>query len=171
MATALDPAHTRQPIPVLTGPVPTEDAEQISALLSLFDESIAIDERAMALASSVIGAKRWYSAIFDINPIASPHAEYAARLWASAKQLRLEDVTHEYEPDAAFPHGSTIRVIRVTLPDRTRELVHISWPQTAKPAPVVVAEPATNVIPLPVASPSNDASDDASIRFSLLEVD
>lgn len=164
MATALDAAHTRQSIPV----VPTEEAEQISALLSLFDEALAIQERIVALCSTVAGGHSSSNNLLFIRGEESPYAEYALRLWASAKQLPIRESISHYEPGTfCDPRPCSIRSLHVG-----NELLRIQWnPEFAGELnPPVESEPA-KVIPLPVAPPSEVSSDDTVTRFSLLEID
>lgn len=159
MATALDAAHTRQPLPI----IPTEEAEQISALLSLFDEALAMHHKRSAIASTVPGVSG-FNALLTIWGNQNPHAEYAVRLWASANRLRLDDSESFYEPTAQYPNGSTIRAIDVRDGNGFDDVFRVQWPEQAAAAP-----PPRNVVTLPVAT--SETIDDAATRFSLLEIE
>jgi hypothetical protein len=146
MATAADPAHTRQPIPI----VDTE-AERIFAILD---------------AGKKLGA--YHHTTLFAKHFEDGTAEYALRLWASANGLSLKDATSVYED------GSTIRTMCVDFDPNNlmAGCASLQWDRVA--APVEVREPAPGVVitpPVETWRPSDAPADDASIRFSLLEVD
>jgi hypothetical protein len=165
MSASAIPHDQRQPIEIIA-PRPTDEAEQISALLSLFDAALEAHNRLTSLAKTVPGARRDYSGVIDISGDSCPHAEYAMRLYASGKGFRFEEKVFEYGPDHQFPHGFTIRALRLKTPDGD-EILSASWHPAAKPAP----QPANVITPPADTWRPADEVDDAATRFSLVEID
>lgn len=185
MATAI-PHDQRQPIEIIP-PRPTDEAEQISALLSLFDDALVMSRKREALAKATPGVSVSCGRLFTVWPSEMPHAEYAARLWASAHQLAVKELVNAYEPNDYAPLGYVIRSLSITErpddPYGSGEVFGLQWSTESFAGPV--RPPLSNLLTLPVelrtdppppAEAATDLSehddlDDSARRFSLLEID
>lgn len=129
MATAS--AFERQPLPITR-----EEVDTSAQLIALLDATLDHHRALVALAAAVPGARRASSAfLIDLDP--TEDNERVVRLWASANNFALRDETFHYDPRDGYPHGYTIRAIRVYAGDkRDNELVHMAFGAVAKPEPV-----------------------------------
>ena len=112
---------------------PEVDTDAVAKLLALFDYTLDRHRALAAMAASVPGARRSSGALIDLIP--TVENERALMTWARSHDFAVRDETFNYEPRDGYPHGYTIRAIRVYAGDLYNdELVHMGFNAVAKEA-------------------------------------
>lgn len=98
------------------------DGDRISDLLVLFDAALNLAEKHAALRARA-GVHGNGGEVLVVDDVAA--AEYAARLWASARSFFVDDRVHDYPEQ-------TIRALRVYSPCQMDALIRVQWPSVPK---------------------------------------